>query len=192
MSEPFRVAFVAGVTPDKWARAWRDRSRVPLELSLVDQAEQETVLRNGDADMCLVRLPVDRTGLHLIKLYDEVPVVVVPLEHPATAYDEIALADLTDEQLVYGEVPEWAPTVAQLEWPAMSAKDAIEVVASGNGIVVVPMSVARLFQRKDVAYRPLTDVAETSIGLAWLIDRDREDTQEFVGCVRGRTTNSSR
>lgn len=192
VSEPFRVAFVPGVTPDKWARAWRERSRVPLELTLVEESAQESVLREGEADMCFVRLPVDRTGLHLIKLYDEVPVVVVPREHPATAYDEIALAELRDEQLVLGNVPDWVPTVDQVDWPEMSAKEAIEVVGSGTGIVVVPMSVARLHHRKDVAAVPLTDQPATSIALAWLVERDAEDTQEFVGVVRGRTARSSR
>ena len=50
--------------------------------------------------MCLVRLPVDRDGLHLIPLYDEQPVVVVAKEHPVAAYDEIDVADLADEHLL--------------------------------------------------------------------------------------------
>jgi DNA-binding transcriptional LysR family regulator len=190
---PFRVAFVPGVTPDKWSRTWRDRSRIPLELALVEESEQESVLRGDQADMAFVRLPIDRTGLHCIPLYDELPVVVVPVEHPVTAYDEIALADLSDEQLVAGNVPDWAPTAPQLDWPAMSIKDAIEVVAGGNGIVIVPMSVARLYHRKDVAHRPVTDLPSTKIGLAWLVDRnDEEPIQDFIGVVRGRTSNSSR
>ena len=39
MSAPFRVGFVTGVTPDKWARTWRDRRRDPLELLPVEQDE---------------------------------------------------------------------------------------------------------------------------------------------------------
>ena len=192
MTDPFRIAFVPGVTPDKWAGRWRERSSVPLELTLVEEADQESALRTGAADMCFVRLPIDRSGLHCIPLYDEVPVVVVPVEHPVTAYDEIALAELSDEQLVAGDAPDWQPTTAQLEWPPMSVKEAIEVVASGTGIVIVPMSVARLHHRKDVAHRPVTGVPATTIGLAWLVERDDDQTQEFVGIVRGRTANSSR
>ena len=74
----------------------------------------------------------------------------------------------------------------------MSEREAIEVVAAGSGVAIVPMSVARLFSRKDVASRPVTDLPTTSIGLAWLIARDDDDTQAFVGVVRGRTANSSR
>jgi DNA-binding transcriptional LysR family regulator len=187
-----RVGFVPGVTPDKWARHWRERSNVPLELVLLDQSDQESRLREGAVDMCFVRLPIDRDGVHCIPLYDEQPVVVVPVEHPVTAYDEIALAELSDEQLVLGAVPDWQPTTPQLDWPPMSAKEAIEVVASGTGIVVVPMSIARLYHRKDVAHRTVTGVPATTIGLAWLVERDDEQTQAFVGVVRGRTANSSR
>jgi DNA-binding transcriptional LysR family regulator len=192
VTAPFRVAFVPGVTPDKWARAWRERSTVPLELMPIEQTEQERVLREAEADMCFLRLPIDREGLHCIPLYDEVPVVVVPLEHPVAAYDEISLVELSDEQLVWGAVPEWQPTTAQLDWPAMSAKDAIEVVASGTGIVIAPMSIARLHHRKDVVHRPVTGVPTTKVGLAWLVARDDTDTQAFVGIVRGRGANSSR
>ena len=63
----FRVAVVAGVTPDKWVRRWRDRlSDEPLEVVLVEDTDQTAVLRDGRAQMSFVRLPADREGLHLI------------------------------------------------------------------------------------------------------------------------------
>lgn len=192
MSGTLRVGFVTGATPDKWARAWRERHRNPLELVPVTEEEQEERLRDGTLDMCLVRLPVDRDGLHLIPLYDEVAVVVVAHDHFATAATEVDLADLADEQLVLPHASGWTPTAPQLEWPSMSEREAIEVVASGGGVAIVPMSVARLFTRKDVATRPVTDLPATTVGLAWLVERDDEDTQAFVGVVRGRTANSSR
>jgi len=66
------------------------------------------------------------------------------------------------------------------------------VVASGGGIVLLPMSVARLLHRKDVASRPVTDLPPTRVGLAWRVERDDEQTQAMVGVVRGRTGRSSR
>ena len=65
-------------------------------------------------------------------------------------------------------------------------------VAAGTGVVVVPASVARLFRRKDVVTRPVTDLATTQVGLAWLVRRDGEDTQAFVGVAKGRTPRSTR
>ena len=190
--DAFRVGFVTGATPDKWARAWRERQRQPLELVPVTEEEQELRLRDLGLDMCLVRLPVDRDGLHLVPLYDEVPVVVVPRDHFVTAASEVQLADLADEQLVVPHPSGWTPDVEQLTWPPMTAQEAVEVVASGGGVAILPMSVARLHHRKDVESRPVTDLPPTKIGLAWLVARDDEQTQAFVGVVRGRTARSSR
>ncbi len=192
MAERFRVGFVTGATPDKWARAWRDRRRQPLTMVPILESEQEVDVRDGTLDMALVRLPVNRDGLHCITLYAEVPVVVAGVEHFIAAADEVSLADLTDEQLVRPHASGWRPEAPQLEWPYMSEKDAIETVAAGTGIVIVPMSVARLHHRKDVIQRPLRDVASTEIALVWRTDRDDEATQAFVGVVRGRSANSSR
>ena len=189
-----RVGFVTGATPDKWARTWRERRREPLELVPVTQEEQLDGVRSGDLDMALVRLPVNRDGLHCVRLYDEVPVVVAGREHLVAAADAegVTLADLVDEQLVLPHVSGWTPQVDQLAWPPMSAADAVETVAAGTGIAILPMSVARLHSRKDVVTRPVTDLEPTTVGLVWRIDADDERTQAFVGIVKGRGANSTR
>ena len=179
------MGFVPGVTPGKWERSWTEHERasrrwrrlvvVPVELEDLERA-----LRACEIDMCLVRGPIDRDGLHYVAMYDEVPVAVVAKEHPATAYDELTLADLTGELDVLAEFPE-------LDLPM-----AIETVAAGSGYVIVPMSLARLHGRKDIDYRPVTDAEVSPIGLAWLIENEDPDTQGFVGIVRGRTARSSR
>ena len=179
-----RVGFVPGVMPGKWEKAWIEwhrtiRSR-RLELRMVEVADAERLLREGELDMCLVRGEVDRDGMHLIPLYREVAVAVLAREHPATAYDELTLADLTDELDVLAEFPE-------LDLPM-----AIETVAAGSGYVIVPMSLARLHSRKDVEFRPVTDAEESPVGLAWLTSNEDPGTQVFVGIVRGRTARSSR
>jgi DNA-binding transcriptional LysR family regulator len=74
----------------------------------------------------------------------------------------------------------------------MSVKDAIEVVASGTGVVILPMSIARLHNRKDVTHRVVTDLPTTTVGLAWLIDNEDPWVQRFIGIVRGRSERSSR
>ena len=176
MSEAFRVAIVPGVTPDKWVRRWRARfPEEPVDVVPVDEAEQTTVLRDGRARMSFVRLPVDREGLHLIPLWTEVPVVVVPRDHPLAEFDTLERADLDD--LVLEDLP---------------AQDAVRTVAAGTGIVFLPMSVARMHHRKDVVTVPVTDLPETRVGLAWRVDDDDPRIDDFVGIVRGRTERSSR
>lgn len=199
---PLRVAFVPGVTPDKWSRTWAERvPGVPLELTPVEVSEQTAVLYDGRADMCFLRLPDRTEDLHVIPLYAEVPVVVVPKGHFVEAAEEVSVADLADEHLLQDpdEVPEWRDVSTSLregthvEVPPLTLREAVETVAAGVGIVIVPMSVARLHQRKDVAQRPVTDVAPSRIGLAWRVaDTGDERVETFIGIVRGRRATSSR
>lgn len=193
MTDPLRIGFVTGATPDKWARQWRDRRREPLELVPVTEAEQVDGVRDGSLDMAIVRLPVDRDGLHCVRLYDELQVAVASREHVlAAADDEVSTADLVDEQLVRRHASGWTPDADQLDWTPMDEREAIETVAAGTGIVIVPMSIARLHQRKDVVTRVVTDLEPTTIALVWRVERDDEVTQAFVGVTKGRTANTSR
>ncbi|ANH39756.1 Hca operon transcriptional activator [Nocardioides dokdonensis FR1436] len=192
MPSPFRLGFVTGATPDKWARTWRDRSRDPLELVPLEEDQQEVAVRAYEVDAVLARLPVDRDGLHCIPLYEERVVAVVGHEHVATVVDELGTEDLADEQLVAPHRSGWTPRAEQLDWPPMTVADAVETVAAGTGVLLVPMSVARLHQRKDVTYRPVHDLPSTTVGLVWRTDNEDPRVQTFIGIVRGRTANSSR
>lgn len=168
--------------PDKCQRIWAERRRRPLELVLVAPEHQEAAIRGGEVDMCLVRGPIGRDGMHLIPLYAEHQVIVVSREHPAAAYDELPLADLADDIDVLAANP------------GIAMKDAIATVAAGTGHLVVPRSVARVHQRKDVVAVPALGLDEVPVGLAWLIDHGETepDVEIFIGIVRGRSANSSR
>ena len=200
-SVPFHIAFVPGVTPGKWSRIWEQRvPGIPLEVTPIADRDQLAVLHEGLADMSFVRLPVDREGVGLIPLYREIPVVVVPKDHAVAAFDEVSVADLADEHLLQDPdaVPEWRDLAVEVrdgtrvDVPSMTFKEAIEVVATGAGIVILPKSVARLYNRKEVTHRPVTAVAESQIGLAWLTDATDSRIEKFIGIVRGRTERSSR
>ncbi len=201
-SPGFRVGFVAGVTPDKWSRVWAERMpRRPLVLVPLADRDGLALLRGGDLQMCFVRLPVDREGLHVIPLYDEQPVVVVARENPVAAYDEIDVADLADEHLLQDpdEVPPWRDVATEVadgtRYPVpadLTLRQAVESAAADAGIVIVPMSLARLHHRKDVAVVPVTGVPTSSVGLAWRQDVEDDRVETFIGVVRGRTARSSR
>jgi DNA-binding transcriptional LysR family regulator len=197
----FRVGFVPGVMPDKWGRTWAERMpRRPLALVPLGDGDGVAMVRAGELDMCFVRLPVDREGLHLIPLYDEQPVVVVAREHPVAAYEEIDVGDLADEHLLQDPdtVPAWRDVATEVREgtrhpvPAMTLRQAVESVAAEAGIVVVPLSLARLHHRKDVVAVRVTGVPTTKVGLTWRVDDEDERVQAFIGVVRGRTANSSR
>lgn len=172
-----RVGFVSGVTVTKWRRIWADRfRRIDLVVVEVAQSAQRGALADGRVDMCFVRLPLAEDGLHVIPLYEEAPVVVVGKDHPISLFDEVTMADLSDENIL----------------DAPDTDEAIDAVAAGAGVLLVPHSVARSHSRRDLVYRPISDGTPTQIGLAWLTDNPHEMIEEFIGIVRGRTVNSSR
>ncbi|WP_329000470.1 LysR family substrate-binding domain-containing protein [Kribbella sp. NBC_00709] len=192
----FRLGYVPGVTPAKWVRIWAERlPRVPLELIQVTAADAPDLIRRDEADAALVRLPIDRTGLHAIPLYVEQTVVVVPKDHVITAAEEITVEDLADELVLHpqDDVLDWELPPGRLieQRPARTA-EAIELVAMGTGLLVVPQSLARLHHRKDLTYRPLTGVPESQVALSWPEAETSELVEHFIGIVRGRTTNSTR
>ncbi|MYS71767.1 LysR family transcriptional regulator [Streptomyces sp. SID5926] len=192
----FRLAYVPGVTPDKWVRIWNERlPDVPLALTQVPAAEAAGVLLGGDADAGLVRLPVDRTALSAIPLYTETTVVLVPKDHLVTAADEVTVGDIADEIVLHplDDVLDWErlPGRPALERPATTA-DAVELVAAGIGVLLVPLSLARLHHRKDLTYRTVADAPESSVALSWPEDAHTDRVEDFIGIVRGRTVNSTR
>ncbi|CCQ48274.1 lysR substrate binding domain protein [Pseudarthrobacter siccitolerans] len=179
-SRVLRVAYVAGVTPGKWIRRWEERvQHVPLQAFMADDGAQVQVLHDGSADLSFVRLPVEREGLSVIPLYEEQPVVVAPKGHEISVFEEVALADLEEESFL---------DVAALGGP----EAALQVVATGAGLAILPMSVARHFNVKDTVARRLSGAPTTEIGVAWPADSTDEVIEEFIGIVRGRTAQSSR
>ena len=88
MAEALRLGFVTGTTPDKWARAWRDRRRERLELVPITEDQQDDVVQRGEVDLALVRLPVAVDDVHCVRLYDELPVVVAGRDHFVAAADD--------------------------------------------------------------------------------------------------------
>ncbi|MGK2242165.1 MAG: hypothetical protein ACI9JD_004745 [Rhodococcus sp. (in: high G+C Gram-positive bacteria)] len=192
----FRLAYAPGVTPTKWVRVWHERlPEVRLELVQFPVLELEAALRAGEADAGLVRLPIDRTGISAISLYAETPVVVVPKDHVFTTVDQISVDDLADEIVL-------DPLDDRLEWPTRPGKtaaerpatiaDAIELVAAGVGVVVVPHSLARFHHRKDLTFRPVDGAPEAPVALAWMESKTTDLVEELIGIVRGRTAQSSR
>ena len=195
-SPTFRLAYVPGVTPAKWVRIWNERlPDVPLVLLPVTAAEASEVLRRGEADAGLVRLPVDREVLSAIPLYTEATVVVAPKDHVVTVAEEVSLDELADEVVLHplDDVLDWEqpPGEPAFERPA-TTEDAVEHVASGIGILYVPQSLARLHHRKDLTYRTVLDAPQSDVALSWPEDATTELVEDFIGIVRGRTVNSTR
>ncbi|WP_308294625.1 LysR substrate-binding domain-containing protein [Streptomyces sp. JJ66] len=192
----FRLAYVPGVTPGKWVRTWQERwPKTPLHLVDVSAADAADTVLRGDADAGLLRLPVDRAVFSAIPLYTETTVVVVPKGHLVTAADEVLAGELADDVVFHplDDTLTWErrPGRPALERPATTG-DAVELVAAGVGLLLVPQSLARLHHRRDLTYRPVTDAPQSSVALVWPEERTTDQVEDFIGVVRGRTVNSTR
>ena len=197
MPAVFVLGAIPGATPGGWIDAWKERvPQTELELRPIAASNQRSALLGEGLDAAIVRLPIDRDQLSVIALYDETAVVVTSVDSHLTAAEELGLEDLAGEILIVPQddvlglhVPGAIP--ASFAAPE-DTEQAIATVAAGVGIVIVPMSLARLHRRKDAAYRPLRGVPESSVALAWPSERTTPAVEAFVGIVRGRTANSSR
>ncbi|MDO5644103.1 MAG: LysR family transcriptional regulator substrate-binding protein [Dermabacter sp.] len=189
------VGFVPGVEPDTFARRWRtDPGRDHLTLVPVAAHEQERALASGEVHMILARLPwapdaaMGEEQCQVVRLWEEKTVAVLARDSIYAEETALTLADLEGEH-------EFAPAGAR---EADDAKERIEIVASGVGYTLMPMSLARLHHRKDTAHVIVSDLPRTWVAIVWPKEAvadgapSEETCQEFVGVLRGRTARSSR
>lgn len=190
------LGYVPGGTPAKWARIWAERHPgVPLQLRAVTAADAADAVRAGTVDVALLRPLSDSAGLAVIPLYDETTVAVVPVDHHLSAADAITAADLDGEPTLVplDDVLDWDNVPgAPVEHRPETTEDAIELVAAGLGALIVPQSLARLYHRKDLTYRPIADAPTCPVALAFPEGTQSALVEEFIGIVRGRKPGSSR
>ena len=172
------------------------------------------VPENPFAHMSIVRpdrepASTDGEKYHSIRLYEELPVVILPVDHVLTVLDEVPVEELAEEFLLqpasdipaYEEVSRaWRESAGRIVPEGLTDKETIELVAAGVGLYIVPMSIARFYHRKDLTYRPVAGLDTYPVHLVWPRAPKGEPRseeleallQDFIGIVRGRTATSER
>ena len=176
--------------------------------------ERKDVPENPFAHMSIVRpdrepASTDGEKYHSIRLYEELPVVILPVDHVLTVLDEVPVEELAEEFLLqpasdspaYEEVSRaWRENAGRIVPEGLTDKETIELVAAGVGLYIVPMSIARFYHRKDLTYRPVAGLDLYPVHLVWPRAPKGEPRseeleallQDFIGIVRGRTATSER
>jgi len=193
-------------------------SEAPAEVSAeaTEHApiERKDVPENPFAHMSIVRpdrepASTDGEKYHSIRLYEELPVVILPVDHVLTVLDEVPVEELAEEFLLqpasdipaYEEVSRaWRESAGRIVPEGLNDKETIELVAAGVGLYIVPMSIARFYHRKDLTYRPVAGLDLYPVHLVWPRAPKGEPRseeleallQDFIGIVRGRTATSDR
>jgi DNA-binding transcriptional LysR family regulator len=151
---------------------------------------QVEVLRDGRADVSLVRLPVTPRGLTVIPLYTEPKVVVLPVDHPLSAVPDLRIADLVEYELLQqpDAVPEWRDAAALLrpgeDRPRSpvthSVEEKLEQVAARRGIAILPKSTASYYVRPDVISRRIVDALPSEVAVVFETDHRTSHVEAFI------------
>ena len=171
----------------------RDRAMPRTRVVVGAWGEQHAMLRDGRADVALLRAPFDRRGVDFEILMTEPRRAVLPTSHPLARRRRIARADLRDEP-----VPRWPHATRELaafraavdhlgagaaipDGPEVSnIAQLLELVALGAGVAFLPQSAADLFRRRDVAYVPVADISPSHVAVAWPEASRSKATAAFV------------
>src|SRR5699024_9025139 len=112
--------------------------------------------------------------LHLVRIYEERPVVVVSQDHLLAAWSEddgeVGAEDVADEMFWDPQDHASEPVADPLDTPeqvAAGERMAIQLAATGSGYTVLPASVARMFGQKYVVVLPASLHPGWHTGLAW-------------------------
>lgn len=187
------IGYVPGVQPDKWLTRWRERNpTVPISARRAGDPRATLAAVAGDDgfDVIFFREAEDAPrsapdGLLRVPLYTETMAVLAPKDHAITAYESLTAADLEGER--------WLDPVDAITARPDEVSAAVDLVAAGVGLLVLPMPYARALSRRDVVERPLEGVAATRMGVGWSSRREGDELiDEFVGIVRGRTAATTR
>jgi DNA-binding transcriptional LysR family regulator len=186
----FTVGFMPGITVTPAVLALTARHPgVDVRLLRTSWDDQAEVLRDGRADVGLVRLPVDQRGLRVRPLFQEPRVVVLPAGHRLAGRESVAIADLAAEHLLQDPdaVPEWRDVAVEMREgnrtgtvPRYQVEEKLELVAAAAGVCVLPLSTARFYTRPDVIPVPIDDIGPTQVCLAWVAARRSPLVRDFV------------
>lgn len=220
--ETLFLTTIPGATPSKWVKRFNSRQR-GQQVQLVNQDEKSQTLflqpgpdgaeprhlpqlgylrwsRDSTWQELLADHGINHDDVHLIRLYEEEPVIVVSEDHLLAAWDVDTDGPVTAQALEgegfmdpaeYGS-PAVEDPLDEPEFIGGGERMAVEIVASGVGYTLLPASVARMYGRKDVVVLPTDIHPGWEVGLSWRRAADSDLIQDFIGVTKGRRPGSHR
>ncbi|MGW4894733.1 LysR family transcriptional regulator [Kitasatospora sp. NPDC004240] len=108
--------------------------------------ERDAPLRDGRAQVAYLRRPFDDTGLRILPIGREAKLACLPVAHPLAGRRSLTTADLDGETILDG-----------VKRRISSLDEKFELIASGQGVAMVPLSIAGSYRHPGVLYLPVTD-----------------------------------
>ncbi|MEU6238092.1 LysR family transcriptional regulator [Kitasatospora sp. NPDC047058] len=150
------VAFSPGLHVSEAIRAFTARRpEVAIDVLPLRWWEQDAPLRDGRAHVGHLRRPFDDTGLRTVPVGRESKVACLPVTHRLAGRESLTSADLDGE-----------PVLDARTRRTSSLDEKFELIASGQGIALVPLSIAGSYTRPGLVYLPVTDFPPVETCLA--------------------------
>jgi DNA-binding transcriptional LysR family regulator len=194
----FAIGFMPGVHATPIIREFAKRAPdLIIDVVFTSVTDQAGFLVDGRVDVCFVRLPLAEDTFTILPLFPEPQVAAVPSSHPVAGSRAIEIKQVSDLPLLQdsSEVPEWHGAVAGPQPPPLSdrqrpptTEESLERVALGGGVFVLPAGIAEFYQRPDISYVPLQDVAARMVALAYSKHRTMPELGQFAELVTAMLT----
>src|SRR3984957_7644526 len=188
-SPRLRVALKAdvdgGMLPQILGAYCAGDAALPPELVLGGFGEQAQALRDGRADVGLLLCPFDDRGLDSEPLLTEPVLAALAAADPLAARTQLCLAHLAGRRLPGGSPashgrPAGHPPAGGGARPASNLAEIFSLVEAGSVVFFAPASVARRYPRPGIAYRPVSDLPDATLAVAWLQDARSPAVAAFV------------
>lgn len=174
------VGFSPGLHVSDAIRAFTEsRPGVEIDVLRLSWWERDAPLRDGRVHVGYLRRPFDDSGLRTLPIGHETKVACLPVTHPLAARRALTTADLEGEPILDGRTR---------RMPSLEEK--FELIASGQAIALVPVSVAGSYSRPDLVYVPVTDALPVETCLA-VPENDRADAVRDFLEIAGATLRRS-
>jgi len=147
-----------------------EQAALEVELVLGGWGQQAQALRDGRADVALLVSPFDDRGLDVEPLLTEPRLIALAAADPLAARPCLRLADLAGRKLPDGSPADHdgsAGAVTHGGRPAADLAQILRLIELGSIICYLPASVARRYERPEIAYRPVSDLGPATLAVAW-------------------------
>jgi DNA-binding transcriptional LysR family regulator len=178
----------------------------PAEVIVGGIGQPIAMLRDGRADVALLRSPFDDQGLDSQTLVVEPRLAVLPAGHRLAGRRRLRLTDLKGEP-----IPRWrgaAPSTTAYytgcdgvetgdgyagsavvdapEGPVVATvEQLLEVVALRQAVAFLSRSTTERHQRPDIVYRPVTDLSPSTVMVVWPESSRSAAVAAFVQAAEG-------
>ncbi len=163
------VAFAPGLRVSGTVRAFTAaHPDVEIELLQLQWWEQDAPLRDGRAQVGYLRRPFDEAGLRAVAIGSEPKVACLPATHPLARRRSLTMSHLEGQPILDAQARRTS-----------TSEEKLELIASGQGIALVPRSVASQYSRPDLAFRRVRDLPPVDICVVIAKDQRASHPVEF-------------